>query len=558
MPGVGAVQRRERLVDPAAGPGDLLPGGGDRSPGVFAAAGRGEHLALRFLGGGLQLQQGRCPGAAAGGQRRPDHVTGPGDRPDVGMCPDHLHRGGEVVDHQGGGEHPRDSRGIARVTDPHEIGRGYATAAGLWRQGPRRVGRAVGRGARRRALGGDDQGRPAGVDRPQPLERGGDVVGAGDGDGVGGRAQHGRDGHLRPRLDRQPSGEPAEDAGGRFDTNLDVRDLRGVGGDPVLPAGGLPAGLPLFPFGLFAPVSPAGRSAGSATRAGLAGGRGRPAVGGGVQQCRGTVARGQRQGQRLPASLPGRPVAFGGTLLRAQFLQPVGGGGVHRHRLVVARGELAAGGPDPGELRLERDPLVAGLPAAQPGRIHRLGHPDDLRLGAGGPGSRSLDPAGQPGEVLPPARRLPRGRYQRLLLLGERGFEPRPAGDDLLEAVAVGVQPGQQRVLLLPDRGGLLLHLLGVTAAALLLGTGPQQPGPLGGQRPGAPDAFPQGYQGVPDLARGSGPRSHRGQRRLQLLLAPLPLGVGTAHRGETGSQRLLVPDVGCQVATGRDDVVGE
>ncbi len=92
----------------------------------------------------------------------------------------------------------------------------------------------------------------------------------------------------------------------------------------------------------------------------------------------------------------------------------------------------------------------------------------------------------------------------------------------------------------------------------MLLGAGPQQPDPLGGQRPGAPDSFPQGHQGVPDLARGGCPGGHRGQLRLQRLLTLLALGMGTTHRGKADPQCLLVPDVGCQITTGYDDVVSK
>ncbi len=131
--GVGAVQRRKRLIDPGPSSVDLLMGGGNRVPGVFTATGRGDHLSFRLLGGGLQFQQGRRPGAATGGQSRSDHVTGPGDRPDVGMLTNQLDRGSKILNYQGGGEHPRDGRGVARVADPHEVTGGYTTTASVRR-----------------------------------------------------------------------------------------------------------------------------------------------------------------------------------------------------------------------------------------------------------------------------------------------------------------------------------------------------------------------------------------------------------------------------------------
>ncbi len=62
----------------------------------------------------------------------------------------------------------------------------------------------------------------------------------------------------------------------------------------------------------------------------------------------------------------------------------------------------------------------------------------------------------------------------------------------------------------------------------------------------------------MPDFARGRLARSYGGQLRLQCLLALLTVGMGTSGRGESDSQHLLVPDVGSDIATSCDDLVGE
>ncbi len=62
----------------------------------------------------------------------------------------------------------------------------------------------------------------------------------------------------------------------------------------------------------------------------------------------------------------------------------------------------------------------------------------------------------------------------------------------------------------------------------------------------------------MPHLACGDGLGGHRGKLGLQDLLTLLTVGMGTPSRGETAPQRFFVPDVGRDVATRRDDVVGQ
>ncbi len=153
-----------------------------------------------------------------------------------------------------------------------------------------------------------------------------------------------------------------------------------------------------------------------------------------------------------------------------------------RHGLGVPRRQLGAGRLDPRELRAHSDALLARFAAAVSSGVHRLGHPDDLSFGAAGTGPRGLHPSGQPGQVLPPARRLPRGSDERLFLTGQRGFKLGPAGDDLSETVAIGIQPHTESILLLPDGRRLLFQLFGVSPTPRFLCAGAQQPDPFGGK----------------------------------------------------------------------------
>ncbi len=218
------------------------------------------------------------------------------------MFTDKLNSGREVGNHDGGGQQPGHSRGVARVTDPHEVHGGNPTATGVRRQGRDRVGPAPvgGRAVAARAAG-DQQRRAPRVDRAKPLEHGSDILDSTDRDGVGSRTQDGCHRGLGPWLDRQQGGEAAQDAGG-------------PGGSAVRP--------------------------GSAVV---------PPAAGGVQQRGGAVLRRQRQDERLPTGLPGSPIAFGGTLLRTQILQPRRRVRMDRHRLGMPRGELGTGRPHPGE-----------------------------------------------------------------------------------------------------------------------------------------------------------------------------------------------------------------
>ncbi len=336
------------------------------------------------------------------------------------MLADEVNGHLEVGDNHGGGKQPRHSRGIARVADPDEVRGPNPTATRVGWQG--RGGICIGR--LDTGPVGDDQCRTPRVDSAQPLERGADIPDGADRHGVGGGTQHGCHGGLRPRLDRQKSREAAQYTGGHC--------------GPVRPGGS------------------------------------------GVQQRGSAVLGRQRQGECLPPGLPGGPIAFRGTLLRTQTLQPCRGVAMDRHGLGMACCQLGAGRLDLRELRAQGDALLACLAAAVPSGVHRLGHPDDLSFGAGGAGSRSLHPSGHSGQILPPARRLPCGGDERLLLTGQCGFKLGPAGDDLSEAIAISIQSNTESILLFPNGCSLLFQLFGVSPTAGFVGAGAQQPDPFG------------------------------------------------------------------------------
>ena len=136
----------------------------------------------------------------------------------------------------------------------------------------------------------------------------------------------------------------------------------------------------------------------------------------------------------------------------------------------------------PGHHVLELAVLVLGLLGARARLLVGGGQPARLLLGRGQPAPRGPDLAAQPGQPLGALGGGAGLRGEPPLGLGQRGLGLRPPGHDAGQLIPGGGQPLPQLLLLLAQRGGLGVKLVGIPAGPLRLRRSGKVPVPFAGQ----------------------------------------------------------------------------
>ncbi|CAM5585163.1 hypothetical protein SALBM135S_07494 [Streptomyces alboniger] len=278
----------------------------------------------------------------------------------------------------------------------------------------------------------------------------------------------------------------------------------------------------------------------------------------GRQQGPGAVLAPQAERERLVPGGDRGPLALGG----GRRLPCRGEGGLGLREVppgrVVPFAEFRVVRVQAVDLGLELLVRLLGGDRALGRRVTRLGEAADLGLGGGGPRARRVDLSAEPREALPAVGDGPCHVLEPALLDREPLFEVGPVGHRVVEGVLGGFECRFQLGLLLPDAGGLALHVLGVPAAPLLgrRGGGALDPGV--GQRDGAADPLGELRQFVPGLL---GALQTRDEAPYLLLKAGLALE-GRPQLRLGGVLALLegglVGDLGVQCLAQLHEVVGE
>ena len=277
----------------------------------------------------------------------------------------------------------------------------------------------------------------------------------------------------------------------------------------------------------------------------------------GVEERRGAVAPGQPDRERLHPRVPVRPLPFRLPLARHELRDPpprhlVGLGGVGA--AVVQRGvalgegaELVAGG---GQLGLRGGGAFLRLD-------QRVGEPLDLlrrgrraaaqRLGASGERRKPGAPVGEGAE----------GGQVRPLRRGQRALVRRARLRDLQQRAPGRHYGGDQHLLLLGDRLGLGVELVGIPAGGARLARRGEMAGALLGQAHGPREPLGQRRQAVPGVLGGGQARRVLRERRLQPLLLDPPGRELRLHLGAPGAGARLVGLLLRELVPQRDQVVG-
>jgi hypothetical protein len=294
----------------------------------------------------------------------------------------------------------------------------------------------------------------------------------------------------------------------------------------------------------------------------------RQQLGGGTEQAREPVARGeqragavlaaQAQGEGVVARGKGGAVAFGG-----------GGGVAGGGESVIGIGLVALGGFEAGfefgvvgfeafDLGLELLVLLLGGFGSVAGLVAGGGEPADLGLGGPGPAAGGVDLALEAGKALATVGDSPGGGLEPLLLVGEPAFQLGAVADGVVEGPLGGVEGLGEFGLLLADAGGLALHVLGVAAVPLLGGLAGGMAHPLFGEADRAVYPLLELRERVPGAlgvgeSRGQGP-----DLLLQARLALDGLGQHGLDRVAAFLQCCLVGDFGAQGLPQCDKIVSE